>query len=278
MTVGNKSNTPFSENDLTPWKFQKSPALVAHRGFARHFPENTLPALAAAVDAGASFLEFDIQLSKDRVPFLQHDDTLKRTAGIDASVFDLYWHELEKIGVGEQARLGGRFHDVRPITLQHLVNHLNEWPNVHCFIEIKRQSIELFGLETTMQAVGDAIEELRSPFSIISFRDDVIEYVHQHTQWSAGWVLREWNDQSLARLRTLGPDFAYFNYRKLPADTALPEGPVSWVFYEVTDPAVAIALRELGAHMIETMHVQSMLRTGIFGAEFEDSNKKRLSP
>ena len=37
--------------------------LVAHRGDAARFPENTREAVSAAVDAGATFVEFDIQLS-----------------------------------------------------------------------------------------------------------------------------------------------------------------------------------------------------------------------
>ena len=41
--------------------------LVAHRGNARDFPENTLPALQSAIDLGVRFLEFDIQLSAGTV-------------------------------------------------------------------------------------------------------------------------------------------------------------------------------------------------------------------
>jgi len=36
------------------------PELVAHRGYAFRYPENTLLAIKAAVDAGAKFVEFDV--------------------------------------------------------------------------------------------------------------------------------------------------------------------------------------------------------------------------
>ena len=42
--------------------------LVAHRGDARDFPENTLPAFASALELGLRFLELDVHLSADGVP------------------------------------------------------------------------------------------------------------------------------------------------------------------------------------------------------------------
>ena len=58
----------------TPWMFQDSPAIVAHRGYTGRYPENTLLSLAAAVSYGARFLEFDVQLTRDGVPVLCHDE------------------------------------------------------------------------------------------------------------------------------------------------------------------------------------------------------------
>lgn len=63
--------------------------LVAHRGYAARYPENTRESLAAAVSVGAEFVEFDIQLSADGVPVLLHDADLDRTAGRRGTVFDL---------------------------------------------------------------------------------------------------------------------------------------------------------------------------------------------
>ncbi|MEM7083289.1 MAG: glycerophosphodiester phosphodiesterase family protein [Pseudomonadota bacterium] len=248
-----------------PWQFRHQPALVAHRGFAQWFPENTLTAMAAAVDAGAAFLECDIQLSKDGVPFLMHDADLMRTAGIDKSVFDLTMQELATINVGEPERLGGRF-NVRPTTLEQLCVHLNQWQNVHTFIEIKRQSVEHFGLETVMSRVFDAIQTLVAPFTILSFRNDVVTYTNAHTAFSTGWVIRDWNADSLAQLDTLKPEFVYCNYTKIPADLTLPEGPWHWVLYEITDDATAAHWRARGAAMIESMNVGKLLAGPLLGA------------
>ena len=48
--------------------FAAVPSLVAHRGWASCYPENTLPAVAAALAAGAAYIEIDIQLTRDLVP------------------------------------------------------------------------------------------------------------------------------------------------------------------------------------------------------------------
>ena len=53
--------------------------VIGHRGAAGVAPENTLEALQAGVDAGADMLEFDVHLTRDRIPVLIHDNNLMRT-------------------------------------------------------------------------------------------------------------------------------------------------------------------------------------------------------
>ncbi len=246
-------------NFQDPWLYNGKPALVAHRGFARLFPENTLPAMAAAVDAGACFVEFDIQLSKDCVPFLMHDDNFNRTAGIDTSVFDLTMTAIKSIGVGEQQRLGGRYHDVTPITLEHMCEHLNNWQHVHAFIEVKSESIKQFGLTETMQAILSAVAQLEAPFSIISFDDDVIRYTKEHSDYSTAWVISDWDQNNFDRLANLQPEFVFGDFKIIPDKDTLPDGPWAWVLYEIDQPDVALAWRQRGLHLIESMAVSKML-------------------
>ncbi|MGW4380492.1 glycerophosphodiester phosphodiesterase [Kitasatospora sp. NPDC004531] len=51
---------------------------VAHRGDPYQHRENTLPAVSAALAAGADAVEVDVQLTRDGVPVLLHDRTLER--------------------------------------------------------------------------------------------------------------------------------------------------------------------------------------------------------
>lgn len=55
------------------------PAVIGHRGAAGHAPENTLASIRRARALGASWVEFDVKLTRDGQPILMHDDTLERT-------------------------------------------------------------------------------------------------------------------------------------------------------------------------------------------------------
>ena len=74
--------------------------VLAHRGDARHGPENTLDAfLAALAVPGCDGLEFDVRAARDGTPVLAHDDTLARVFDRPESVADLSLTELAAIGV-----------------------------------------------------------------------------------------------------------------------------------------------------------------------------------
>ncbi|MGW8744337.1 glycerophosphodiester phosphodiesterase [Streptomyces sp. NPDC055794] len=51
---------------------------VAHRGDPYRHRENTLDSLRSALDRGADAVETDVRLTRDGVPVLLHDETLKR--------------------------------------------------------------------------------------------------------------------------------------------------------------------------------------------------------
>ena len=62
------------------------PKVIGHRGAAAYAPENTLASLREAKRRGAPWVEIDVKLTADSVPILMHDDSLKRTTGIDRLV------------------------------------------------------------------------------------------------------------------------------------------------------------------------------------------------
>jgi glycerophosphoryl diester phosphodiesterase len=55
------------------------PLLIAHRGYSALAPENTLPSVQLALDAGAQLVELDYHHSRDGVPMVIHDHILDRT-------------------------------------------------------------------------------------------------------------------------------------------------------------------------------------------------------
>jgi glycerophosphoryl diester phosphodiesterase len=62
------------------------PKVIGHRGAMAYAPENTLAGMHEAVRRGATWVEIDVKLTADGVPILMHDDSLKRTMGIDRLV------------------------------------------------------------------------------------------------------------------------------------------------------------------------------------------------
>ncbi|MDX3097377.1 glycerophosphodiester phosphodiesterase [Streptomyces sp. ME01-24h] len=62
---------------------------IAHRGDPHRHRENTLPSLRSALRAGADAVEMDVRLTRDGVPVLLHDPTLKRLWGVPAPVAGL---------------------------------------------------------------------------------------------------------------------------------------------------------------------------------------------
>jgi glycerophosphoryl diester phosphodiesterase len=238
----------------------KPPIIIAHRGYAARYPENTLPALQAAVAAGARWLEFDVQLSADRVPVLLHDTTLARTAGRPDSVFELTAQQLTAIGVGEPARFGAQFADVTIPTLAEFAAWLATQPQVQAFVEVKTESIQRFGAETVHAAVMRVLEPVRDRCVLISYDDAFLFAARLAEGLRIGWVAAEWNDEYARRARALAPEFLFTNHARLPPEPQpLWSGPWQWAVYEVTDPAQALTLAARGIAFVESMAVGELL-------------------
>jgi glycerophosphoryl diester phosphodiesterase len=234
--------------------------LLAHRGYAARYPENTREALRAAVDTGARYLEFDVQLSTDRVPFLLHDADFLRTAGDERRIFNLTAAEVAAIDVGEPARFGTRFKGTRAPRLTEVVADLAGWRGVQAFVEIKRESIEHFGLQVVLDAVLPPLRPIIDRCVVISFESEAVIEARSVLGCHIGWALREWSDKSRAQATAMRPDFLFCNVTRLPPPPApLWPGPWQWIVYEVTDIAVAHALAARGVSIIETMACAEMV-------------------
>lgn len=237
------------------------PQLVAHRGYAYRYPENSLEALRAALDAGVPFIEFDVQLSKDRVPVLLHDSSLARTAGLPRRVFEMSFAELLSIEVNETLRLGNTFQGIRIPALAQALSLLGEYPGAQAFVEVKRASLGRFGLTEVMKIV---LGELRPHFEkcvLTSFDAQALAHARDAGAPRIAWVLEEYDLSARRQAQALGPDYLFCDYLKLPEGVdELWAGAWAWVLYEITDPQPAIQWYRRGAELIETMQVGEMLR------------------
>ena len=75
----------------------KYPLIWGHRGASGYAPENTLPAFKMAADMGADGVELDIQMTKDGVIVVCHDETIDRTSSGKGWLKDFTFDELRRL-------------------------------------------------------------------------------------------------------------------------------------------------------------------------------------
>ncbi|WP_409469399.1 glycerophosphodiester phosphodiesterase [Streptomyces sp. HC307] len=73
---------------------------VAHRGAPYHHPENTVDSLRTALELGADAVEIDVRLTRDGIPVLLHDETLKRLWEHDRPLLSLSADEVHGLTNG----------------------------------------------------------------------------------------------------------------------------------------------------------------------------------
>ncbi|MEU3661985.1 glycerophosphodiester phosphodiesterase [Streptomyces sp. NPDC032940] len=73
---------------------------VAHRGDPYRFRENTIDSLRSALARGADAVEADVRLTRDGVPVLLHDETLKRLWEHDRPLRSLSAEEVRQLTAG----------------------------------------------------------------------------------------------------------------------------------------------------------------------------------
>lgn len=78
----------------------RSPWVIAHRGASGHTPENTMAAFQRAVELGASFIETDLQVTRDGCFVAIHDDTVDRTTNGSGEVQEFTLDELRGVDAG----------------------------------------------------------------------------------------------------------------------------------------------------------------------------------
>ncbi len=74
--------------------------LIGHRGAAGHAPENTLTSFRRAIDMGATMLELDIHLSRDKELIVIHDHDISRTTSGNGLVESMTLAEIQQYDAG----------------------------------------------------------------------------------------------------------------------------------------------------------------------------------
>jgi glycerophosphoryl diester phosphodiesterase len=108
--------------------------VIAHRGASGNAPENTLAAFKKAVALGATFIETDLQLSRDARFVAIHDPTVNRTTNGQGAVHEMTLAELRRLDAGSW--FGSEFAGERIPTLQEILEFSKKY-DVVFYLEIK---------------------------------------------------------------------------------------------------------------------------------------------
>ncbi|ADU29881.1 glycerophosphodiester phosphodiesterase family protein [Evansella cellulosilytica] len=110
--------------------------IIAHRGNKQYYPENTMISFHSAAMYPIDGIEFDLQLTKDEIPVVIHDDKIDRTTNGTGSVSSYTFDELKKYDAGSWFH--SRFRGERIPSLEEVV-HWAKDKELTLHIELKRQ-------------------------------------------------------------------------------------------------------------------------------------------
>lgn len=131
--------------------------VYAHRGYSGMYPENTMLAFKEAEKTGCDGIELDVQLTKDGVVVIIHDETLDRVGDKTGFVRDYTYEELKKVNV---AHTWGGKHGFQCVPTfeeycqwvkdTNLVTNVEIKSGVFYYEELEKKTLELiwkYGLE-----------------------------------------------------------------------------------------------------------------------------------
>jgi glycerophosphoryl diester phosphodiesterase len=236
------------------------PKLVAHRGYAYRYPENTLLAIQAAVEAGARYVEFDVLMSADQVPVLFHDRDLQRMCGVAGAVHDLTLAQLKKLSVSEPERFADKFADNRITTLEEIVAYLSTQPEVIAFVELKRQGLDAHGIDLFLEKTLPLLEPLAKQVIVISYSIEVLLATQKSSDFPVAAVFDQWEQRNDPLIRQLAPQYMFTDIDNLPITGSLHVPGSILAVYDCVDPARAMAVAQRGVELVETFQVDEMLQ------------------
>lgn len=119
--------------------------IIAHRGSSKLAPENTMFAFKLAARLGADGIETDVQLTKDNVPVLIHDEHVKRTTNGSGYIKDFTFKQLKELDAGSW--FSKKFAGSTIPSLDEFLKWIKDKP-LCLNIELKNNKIDYKNLET----------------------------------------------------------------------------------------------------------------------------------
>lgn len=178
--------------------------LFAHRGASSQAPENTLSSLHLAKEQGARWLEVDVQVSADGVPWLIHDTSLGRTCNRSGSVADFTWAQLQPLDFG--GWFDPAFANEPPLSFAETLKFAHKY-ELGVVFELKTATAE--GNQNLVTAIGGVLaEQANAELPQMLFSSDSLPLLAQvaSAQWpfTMAHVLEQWREEDIAKAVLLG--------------------------------------------------------------------------
>lgn len=151
---------------------KKDMVVAGHRGCKAFYPENTLLSMQSALDMKVDMIEFDLNLTKDKVVVVMHDNTVDRTTNGTGYIHDMTLQELKTLDAGIKA--GKIFEGLKVPTLREFCDLINPYKDLLLNVEIKEKTHETVDL-----AMGILKEyDLTDRCVFTCFDASIIAYMH----------------------------------------------------------------------------------------------------
>lgn len=166
----------------------------AHRGASEYMAENTFSSFYRGLRMGANGIETDVQITKDGVLVLFHDDTLSRVTAYEGAVEDYTYDELCQMRV-RNAETGEEDIIVR---FEDFLRYFG-WRDLTFAIEIKK-----VGYEREVLEMMDRFH-VRDKSVITSFKFSCIERVKElRPDYRVGYLIKDLDDEKYANMKRIG--------------------------------------------------------------------------
>ena len=166
--------------------------LTAHRGLSSQAPENTLPALSLAGEYGYKYAEIDIQLTKDGVWVLSHDDSIGRMTDGRGKISGYTYFELADFTINNGANYKN-YDNLKMPSLDAALDTCLE-SGVIPMIEIKNYT------DKALKSLSDSIVNhgYQGSCYVISFNREALNKLGEiNPEIKMLWLVSEFDDETI---------------------------------------------------------------------------------
>lgn len=242
------------------------PQFVAHRGYQKMFPENSLAAIQGAIECGATHIEIDIQITKDHRLVLFHDKNLKRMTGAKGKIAEHTLSQLKPLPLKEAERFGEQFIHERIATLEQVCALIAKHPGITLYVEVKAYCFDYISRQDFFPILENMLKPIKQQAIIMSFDAAIIAIAKTHKWPRLGLVVNNWQQTQSRAVQLIQPECLFCNAKYLPRGQRFDTFTPRLVIYEVGSTTMAESLFSRGINHMETFDVKTLLEHDWCGA------------